>query len=48
MITIDCPLCAGTAELDDDLAALSCITCDTLVEVAIDPLPLASGLERAA
>jgi len=44
MTTIDCPLCAGTAQVDDALVALDCDACG-VVEIAPDA---SSSLDLAA
>jgi hypothetical protein len=44
MTTIDCPLCAGTAHLDDALVALDCDACG-VVEIAPET---ATSLDLAA
>jgi len=38
MLTIDCPLCAGPAGLDEALTLVTCDDCGIAVEVAPDPL----------
>ncbi len=46
MITIDCPICEGTATVDDDLARLDCDACGAATEIAPDPQP--RSLQAAA
>jgi hypothetical protein len=38
MITIDCPLCHGTATTDETLTSVSCDGCGVSVDVAADPV----------
>jgi hypothetical protein len=38
MITIDCPLCDGSATTDEHLTTLTCEGCDITVDVAADTL----------
>jgi hypothetical protein len=37
MITIDCPLCDGTATTDVALTVVACDGCGVTVEIAPDP-----------
>jgi hypothetical protein len=45
MLTIDCPLCAGDATIDDGLTVVSCDGCGLRAEIAPDPT---TALEVAA
>ncbi len=38
MLTIDCPLCAGTASMDETWTVLECDGCGVAVDVAADPV----------
>jgi hypothetical protein len=38
MLTIDCPICSGTATTDDDLATVSCDACGVTADVSPDPV----------
>ncbi len=46
MITIDCPICADTATVDETLDAVACDACDTITAIAPDPT--APALDLAA
>ena len=46
MITIDCPICADTATLDESLDAVTCDGCGVTASVAPDPT--APALDIAA
>ena len=37
MLTIDCPLCAGRAGMDEALTLVTCDDCGISAEVAPDP-----------
>jgi hypothetical protein len=37
MITIDCPLCDGTATTDAALTVVSCDGCNVTIEISPDP-----------
>lgn len=45
MITIDCPICDGSATTDERLAIVECEACGVGVDVASDPV---IALEAAA
>jgi hypothetical protein len=38
MITIDCPLCDGSATTDERLVTVTCDRCGVSVDVAADPV----------
>ena len=37
MISIDCPICTGEAQLESRLDAMTCEDCGVSVEIAPDP-----------
>ena len=44
---LDCPLCAGTATIDDELTAVRCDGCGETVDIAPDPVGR-TALDEAA